>query len=100
METRVNGFIKKDGIKIAVRSMAPEIIICDEFGDEKDISSALFAMKSGVKIVASMHSSDEYDFVTKPFVKEILNYKIFDYFAFINSKFEIYKILSAKEMII
>ena len=98
--TVLNGFIKKDGIKIAVRSMAPEIIICDEFGDEKDISSALFAMKSGVKIVASMHSSDEYDFVTKPFVKEILNYKIFDYFAFINSKFEIYKIISAKEMII
>ncbi len=96
--TVLNGFIKKDGIKSAVRSMAPDIIICDEFGDEKDISSALFAMKSGVKIVASMHAFDEIDFFTKPFVDEIIKFKIFDYYAFLNKKCEIYKIIPAGEL--
>ncbi|MBQ3531801.1 MAG: Flp pilus assembly complex ATPase component TadA [Oscillospiraceae bacterium] len=96
----LNGFIKKDGIKIAVRSMAPDIIICDEFGDEKDISSALFAMKSGTEIVASMHALNEKDFVTKPLTQEIIKYSIFNNFVFINKKHEIYKIVTAKELAI
>ena len=93
----LNGFIKSDGIKTAVRSMAPEIIVCDEFGDENDINSALFAMKSGVKIVASIHSSDKNDFLTKPFVKEILEKKIFETFIFLNKKHKITEILKTEE---
>ncbi|MBR6658024.1 MAG: Flp pilus assembly complex ATPase component TadA [Oscillospiraceae bacterium] len=94
----LNGFIKSDGIKTAVRSMAPEIIVCDEFGDENDINSALFAMKSGVKIVASIHSSDKNDFLTKPFVKKILEKKIFETFIFLNKKHKITEILKAEEL--
>lgn len=94
----LNGFIKSDGIKSAVRSMAPEIIVCDEFGDEKDISSALFAMKSGVKIVASMHACDKKDMVTKPFFKNIIETGIFRTFVFLNKKHEIYEILDIKEI--
>lgn len=98
--TVLNNFNKKDGIKNAVRSMSPEIIICDEFGDECDISSAVFAMKSGAKIVASIHASDESDFFTKPFTKEMLKYGIFEHFAFLNKNFEIYRIISSKDIIL
>ena len=94
----LNGFIKSDGIKSAVRSMAPEIIVCDEFGDEKDISSAFFAMKSGVKIVASMHACDKNDLVTKPFFKNIIETGIFKSFVFLDKKHEIYEILDIKEI--
>lgn len=94
----LNGFIKSDGIKSAVRSMAPEIIVCDEFGDENDISSALFAMKSGVKIVASIHAFDKNDLVTKPFLKNIIETGIFRTFVFLNKKHEIYEILDIKEI--
>ena len=94
----LNGFIKSDGIKSAVRSMAPEIIVCDEFGDENDISSALFAMKSGVNIVASIHAFDKNDLVTKPFFKNIIETGIFRTFVFLNKKHEIYEILDIKEI--
>ncbi len=98
--TVLNGFYKSDGIKTAARSMAPDIIICDEFGDEKDLSSAVFAMKSGVSIIASMHAFDKEDFLSKPFVPAILKSGIFKYFSFLNKNCEIYETVSAKEIAI
>ena len=94
----LNGFYKKDGIEFAVRSMAPDIIICDEFGDENDICSALFAMKSGTKIIASAHAFDKKDFLDKPFSKNIILGGIFSYFVFLGKNFEINEIVSAKEI--
>ncbi len=97
--TILNGFEKPEGIKIAVRSLSPEVIICDEFGDEKDFDSAMFAMKSGVKIVASIHSSDSDDLKTKPIFKKIIETGIFNTLVFLNKNFEIYKISDAKEFL-
>ncbi len=96
----LSGFIKSDGMKIAVRAMAPDIIICDEFGDEEDISSAVFAMKSGVFVIASMHAFDKNDVLQKPFFQKLLATGIFKHFAFLNKNCEIYEILKAEEMVI
>ena len=94
----LNGFIKSDGIKIAARAMAPEVIICDEFGDEKDIASALFAMKSGVNIIASMHAFDKNDLLTKPFFDKVLENKIFGHIAFLNKYCKIYEIVRPEDI--
>ena len=94
----LNGFIKSDGIKIAARTMAPDFIVCDEFGDETDIASALFAMKSGVNIAASMHAFDIDDFITKPFSDKIIKSGIFKYFCFLNRECEIESIKKADEI--
>ena len=96
----LNGFLKSDGIKSAVRSMAPDIIICDEFGDEKDLSSAVFAMKSGVKIVASIHAFDKKDFLQKPFFKKLSDSEIFKTFVFLDKKHRIYEIVDQKELVL
>ncbi len=94
----LSGFTKADGIKIAARAMAPDIVICDEFGDEEDIFSALFAMKSGVSVIASIHAFDKTDLLEKPFFQKLLAAGIFKSFAFLNKNCEIYEVLSAKEM--
>ena len=47
----LNGFYKSDGIISAVRSMAPDVIICDEFGGEDEVAASLYAMKSGVTVL-------------------------------------------------
>ncbi|MBQ7874840.1 MAG: Flp pilus assembly complex ATPase component TadA [Oscillospiraceae bacterium] len=96
----LNGFSKSDGIAVAARSMAPDCIICDEFGGENDISSALFAMKSGVDIVASIHASDKEDLITKPSFERIIKNGIFEHIAFLNKKCEIYEIIKTKELCI
>ena len=94
----LNGFIKSDGIRSAVRSMAPDIIVCDEFGDENDVNSAVFAMKSGVKIVASMHALDPEDFLSKPLAEEIIRKGIFRNLIFLNKEFKIFKTIGAGEL--
>lgn len=95
----MNGFNKCDGIKMAVRSMSPDYIICDEFGDEDDINSAVYAMKSGAKIVATIHSSDKEDLMSKPLFSKILSLKIFDCFVFLDRSCKIKEIYSETEML-
>lgn len=91
----LNNFDKSDGIKIAVRTLAPDYIVCDEFGDENDLKFSVYAMKSGVKIIASIHAFDKNDFLSKPLTDKILKYDIFDYFVFLNKKFEICEIIKS-----
>ncbi|MBQ6877848.1 MAG: Flp pilus assembly complex ATPase component TadA [Oscillospiraceae bacterium] len=95
----LNGFYKHEGISIAVRTMSPEIIICDEFGSENDIVSALDAMKSGTNIIASLHAQNRSDFLKKPISKKIFEHKIFEYFVFMNSSCEICEIFDYEGMI-
>ena len=94
----LNGFSKNDGIIIAARTMAPDCIICDEFGGEEDISSALYAMKSGADIIASVHAYDKTDLMTKPMMNKIIECGIFNRIAFLNRRCEIYEIIKAKEL--
>ena len=96
----LNNFQKKDGLEFAVRSMSPELIICDEFGGEEDIRSAIFAIKSGAKIAASAHAFDKKDFSDKPFTEKIIEHKLFSYFVFMDKNFEIKEIVSAEELLL
>ena len=95
----MDGFIKSDGMIRAIRAMSPEIIICDEFGETKDIESAMFSMKSGAQIIASIHAADKNDFICKVFSDKIIKSGIFEHFVFLNKKFEVYKIMSKEELI-
>ena len=51
----LSGFSKSDGIKHALRSLSPDVIICDEIGADKDISSIQSLLKGGCKIITTMH---------------------------------------------
>lgn len=94
----MSGFKKSDGMIRAVRSMAPEVIVCDEFGGAEDVKSAEYAMKSGVFIIASAHALDKEDFISKPFSKETVKSGIFRYFIFLDKNKKIKNILSGKEL--
>lgn len=57
--------LKSKGIILAIRSMAPEVIICDEIGTRDDFESILTAYNSGVSIISSIHGRNEEDFYNK-----------------------------------
>lgn len=46
---------KSKGMKMLIRSMAPEIIACDEIGSREDVQAIKEAMASGVKGIFTMH---------------------------------------------
>lgn len=53
-----DGYPKSEGIASAVRVMSPQIIVCDEIGDEKDMEAIKYASYCGVYVVATIHASD------------------------------------------
>jgi len=56
LETDVlSGFSKSDGITHALRSLSPDVIICDEIGTAKDVVSLENILKGGCKIITTMH---------------------------------------------
>lgn len=64
------GCEKSEGIMLALRSLSPEIIICDELGnDETAIEQAMFC---GVKLVASAHADSIGQLRKRPSTRGIL----------------------------
>lgn len=64
------GVEKSDGIMLALRTLSPEIIICDELGNDGEaIEQAMFC---GVKIVASAHADSIGQLKKRPATRDIL----------------------------
>lgn len=50
------GFPKNKGISMAVRTMSPEYIICDEIGSAEEVKSILDGINCGVVFILSIHA--------------------------------------------
>lgn len=53
----ITGMNKHTAIILAVRSCAPDVIVTDEIGDERDAFALAEALRSGVRVVATVHGS-------------------------------------------
>lgn len=69
---------KSEGIMMAIRSMAPEIIVCDEIGTYKDMESILAAMNCGVSLITSIHGSGTQDLYNRAVFKDLMENNVFE----------------------
>ena len=53
----INNVPKSIGISMLIRSMGPQIIICDEIGSKEDVDAIERATLSGVKGIFTAHAS-------------------------------------------
>ncbi len=51
----IENISKSKGIRMLIRSMAPEVIACDEIGSKEDVSAIEEGLICGVKGVFTMH---------------------------------------------
>lgn len=64
------GFPKAEGILLALRSLSPEVIICDEIGDDSEaVRQCLFC---GVKLIAAAHAGSFYEAENRCGIRELL----------------------------
>lgn len=68
----LSGFPKGVGISMAVRTLSPEIIICDEIGNKEEFDEIMQGVNSGVKFVLTIHAGS---------LEELKNKAIFNYLA-------------------
>ena len=69
---------KNLGIKMLVRSMAPDVIVADEIGTKEDIEAIKYAVTSGVKGIFTAHANNMEDIKKSPILKELLDLNLID----------------------
>lgn len=84
--------LKSMGIMMAIRSMSPDVIICDEIGTYKDMESILAAMNSGVNLITTIHGLGIEDLYKRSVFKEILDNNVFDRAIILSASKEVGKI--------
>lgn len=83
------GVEKSEGIMLALRTLSPEVIICDEIGnDGAAIEQAMFC---GVKLVASAHADSVSQLKQRPATRDILPF--FERVAILGERGRIIEIL-------
>ena len=77
---------KSLGIRMAVRSMAPKVIIADEIGNKDDVNIINYAICSGVKCIFTAHGSDMEDLLKNNEINKIINLQLFSKIIFLDEK--------------
>ena len=77
---------KPIGIKMAVRSMAPKVIVADEIGNYNDIEAINYAVCSGVKGIFTAHSLSYETMKLNKELNKLINMKIIERIIFLDSK--------------
>lgn len=74
------------GIKMAIRSMAPKVIVADEIGSPQDIDAINYVVCSGVKGIFTAHSFDIDSMKLNKELNKLLNMKLIERIIFLDSK--------------
>lgn len=88
----LSGYPKADAIEHAVRTLSPQIIVCDEITSSDEIEKMAEGMYCGVKFIASIHLSTIKDIKYSPLFRKILNLGIFNYIVLLKNGTETGKI--------
>lgn len=74
----MDGVPRAEAIRLLVRAMSPELVICDEIGSENDAEALLDARRCGVNVLCSAHGASYSDVKNRPAVRQLLREGMFD----------------------
>lgn len=77
---------KSIGLKMLIRSMAPNVVVADEIGTEEDVKIINYAMSSGCKGIFTAHGANLEELYLNPIIKELINTYIFEVIVFLDEK--------------
>jgi stage III sporulation protein AA len=82
----LSGSSKAYGFKEGIRTMRPDVIICDELATKEDIEAVKIAINSGVKVIASAHSNSHIELRKKSEFETLFNDKVFERYIVLSTK--------------
>lgn len=77
---------KNIGIRMAIRSMAPKVIVADEIGNMDDANIVNYAVCSGVSCIFTAHGSCMEDLLKNHELEEIIRLKLIKRIIFLDEK--------------
>lgn len=78
-----SGYPKDKGMELAIRTMAPEVIVCDEIGNRADLEAVRHAVHAGVMLIATIHASGPQELLAKPEGRLLIRTGAFSHAAFL-----------------
>lgn len=78
--------LKKSGMIMAIRSLSPEVLICDEIGTEGDLEALNMAFNSGVNIIVTVHGYDIDDIYSRRVFKDLIDNCILERIILLSSR--------------
>ena len=80
----IDNMPKPEAMRILVRSMAPDVIVCDEIGSSDDIDAIDYAMCSGVKGIFTAHGKNLEEINRNPELSKLFVKHIFERIILLN----------------
>ncbi len=81
---------KSVAIEMATRTLNPNIIICDEIGDESESRAILSSVNTGVKFICTAHANSLQEAKKRPSIKKLIDNNVFDKIIVLENK--LYKV--------
>ena len=67
----LDGYPKPYGMMIALRTLSPQVLVCDEIGTEEETERMLEAMNAGVPVLVTAHARDEEELFNRPQIRRL-----------------------------
>jgi len=77
---------KAEGMVMLLRSMAPQVIATDEIGRAADVKAIWEMVHTGVSILATVHASSWDELEERPYLRELIDRKVFKRYVFLSRK--------------
>lgn len=77
----LSGYPKAEGIMTAVRTLSPNVIVCDEIGGAEEVGGILDSINSGVKVIATAHAASIHEVMRRPQIRRLLESGAFEKIA-------------------
>lgn len=75
----LSGYPRAKGIESALRTLSPQLIICDEIGTATEAEAILDSSGAGVPVCASAHAGSFEELLSKPHIKKLIDLGVFKY---------------------
>jgi len=82
----ISNINKSKGMHMLIRSMSPEIIVCDEIGSQQDILAINYAICCGIKGIFTAHAGSFEELMLNPELENLINTYMIERIIFLNSK--------------
>lgn len=84
----LNGYPKADAINIAIRTLSPQVIICDEIGTSQEVDAVCEGLNAGVNFAISAHMQKKEDLFLRPPLKKLVNSGAFAHLVMLKGSYE------------
>lgn len=75
----LTGYPKGEGMNIALRTLSPELIVCDEIGGEAEADAIRMSLNAGTAVLATAHAGNLDALVRRPQIRALIEEGAFDY---------------------